>query len=169
MDMRKYGMVMASCAAALLCATQVLATQSQPAGATASKGDAKSADRLLTEMKVDAQRIQSHAMELEKLSKDPNAKWAQFDQQWNEIKPAQEALQTRVWRLESMRALLSDSQRKALDDSKQAAQEISARTSELLKLMDQPNPDLKSAKFRSYAQALAKDAETVARSWTAGA
>jgi hypothetical protein len=83
-------------------------------------------------MKVDAQRIQSYAMEVENLSKDPNAKWVQFDQQWNELKPAQEALQMRVWRLESMRGLLSDSQRKALDDTKQAVQEISARTSELL-------------------------------------
>lgn len=166
MRLKHYGMVIAGCAAALLLATQLPATQQ--AGAT-SKESTKAPDRLLAEMKADAQGIQSHAAELQMLSKDPNATWAQFDQQWNEIKPVQEALQSRVARLESMRASLSDSQRKSFDEAKQAAQEISARTSELLKLMDQPNADLKSMKFRSHVQALAKDAQTVARASAAGA
>jgi chromosome segregation ATPase len=169
MKLTKYGMVMGTCAVAVLCATQLLATQPQPAAATASNHDAKLADRLLSGMRADAQRIQSHAMAMEKLSMDPNAKWAQFDQQWNELKPAQEELQRRIWRLESMRASLSDSQRKTLDDTKQVSQDISARTSELLKLIEQPGADLKSTGFRSDARALAKDAEAVARNPVAGA
>ena len=124
---------------------------------------AATADRLLHEMKSDAQVIQTHATALEGLSKDPATKWLQFDQQWNEIKPAQEALVRKLERLESMTASLSDQQRKSLEQSKQAAQQISARTRQLYLLIDQPGANLKSAGFRADAQSLAKNAAAVAQ------
>jgi DNA repair exonuclease SbcCD ATPase subunit len=155
----------AGCAAALLCAVPLLATQPQPSAAAGYKP----ADKLLLEMKTDAQTIESHATELERLTKDPNSRWAQFDTQWNEIKPAQEALHVKLEKLESMRGSLSDQQRKAVDDSKQAMEIISARTSQLLQLIDQPGAGLKSLRLRSDAQSLAESAKTVARVSAAGA
>lgn len=155
--------IIAGCAAAFLCAIPLLATQPQSSATAASKPEAKTADRLMLEVKTDAQIIEAHAARLERLTKDSDAKWAEFDEQWNEIKPAQEALQMKMRRLESMRASLSDQQRKALDDSKSAVQTISARTEDLVRLIEKSGADLKSPNFRSDAQSLAMNAETVAR------
>lgn len=47
---------------------------------------------LLSHMKENAQVIRRHAMQLEKLSRNPDARWYQFDRLWNEIEPAQEAM-----------------------------------------------------------------------------
>ncbi len=134
-----------------------------PLLAAAPQSQTSAADKLLLQMKADAQTIETHATQLEKLAKDPNAQWAQFDQQWNEIKPAQEALQMKIKRLESMRSSLSDQQRKALDESKQAAEMVSARTRELYRMIEQPGNDLTSARFRVDAQSLLKNADTLAR------
>lgn len=62
-----------------------------------------------------------------------------------------------------MRNSLPDQQQKALDQSKQAVAQISARTRQLLKMMDQPGVNLTSAAFRSDAQSLNKSAETLIR------
>lgn len=137
------------------------------AGAVMAAGplmaQSSSAGTLLQQVKAEAQTIETHAAQMERLAERPNAQWAQFDQQWNEIKPAQEALQMKIDRLEKMRASLSDQQRKMLDDSKQAAQMISARTHELFRMIDQQGADLTSPTFRADARSLAKDAYTVAR------
>lgn len=144
-----------------LCAAPLLATQA--ATPVASQPEAKSAGRLLQEVKAEAQTIEMHANRLERMAKDSDTQWAQFDQQWNEIKSAQEALQAHIWRLEAMSSSLSAQQRKALDDSKQAAQQISARTSQLFKMIDQQGANLNSSSFRADAQSLVKDAQNVAR------
>jgi len=154
-------------AGAALCALPLLAAGTQPVIHTAAE-QAKRADRLLREMKAEAQTINSHAAELEKLAKDPNTQWAQFDQEWNEIKPAQEMLESHMWALDSMRASLTDAQRTALDQTKQAAPMIAARTRELIRLIDKPGANLRSPQFRSYAQSLAQNAATVAHASTSG-
>jgi hypothetical protein len=148
-----------------LCAAPVLAQQAQT-GIHNAADEAKRAARLFQEMKLDAQRIDMHAMQMEKLAQDPNTSWAQFDQEWNEIKPAQEMLNARLWSLDEMRASLSPAQRTAVDQTKQAAGVIAARTKQLNKLIDQPGAQLASPRVRSYAQSLAKNATTVAHAAT---
>lgn len=150
--MNRFSMLAMSITGAALLAGPLLAAQAPQ----------QTADRLLSQMKSEAQNVQMHANQLERLAKETNAKWAEFDQQWNEIKPAQEDLQVRLNRLESMRASLNDSQQKELDGCKTAVEQISSRTRELLKMMDQPQADLTSHQFRVDAQDLVKDAQTVA-------
>ncbi len=106
--------------------------------------------------------IEWHASDIERLTKDPNATWQQYDQQWNDIKPAQEQLQNQIVRLDGMRSSLSDSQKQMLDKDKAAAQRIAWRTRQVLKFLDEPGADLKSPDLRSYARALARNADTVA-------
>ena len=122
-----------------------------------------SADHTLARMKADAAQIRTHALDLEKLAKDPNAQWAQFDRQWNEIKPAEEALVAQLRRLDAMRASLTDPQRTALDQSKQAIQTIALRTRELIHQIDQQGSNLESPRFRTEVQSLASSAGTVMR------
>jgi regulator of sigma D len=153
---------------ALLCAAPVLA-QAQQASIHTSADEAKKAARLFRDMKADAQQIDFHSLRLEMFAKDPNTNWAQFDQEWNGIKPAQEMLEEHLRELDGMRASLTEAQRKAVDQTKQAAPAISARTRELINLIDKPNADLRSPSFRSYAQSLAKNAETVLHASSAGA
>ena len=133
------------------------------AGVPLLAAQTSTADQVLLRIKADAQTIETHAAQLERLAKDPNAQWMQFDRQWNEIKPAQEALQMKIERLERMRSSLTDQQRKALDQSKQAAEVVSARTHELFRQIEQPGNDLTSARFRVDARSLARNADTVAR------
>lgn len=151
--------MVAGCAAALLCATPLLATQQE----------VKTGGTLLQEIKADAQTVETHATELGQLAMDPNTKWAQLNQKWNEIKPAQEELQMKIRRLESMRASLSAQQRKALDQSKGPVRLISTRTRELYRLMNRPGVDLTaSPRFHSYAQSLSENADTLASTSAAG-
>ena len=56
----------------LVSAGALLAANSAPAPAQKPVADA-----LLQQLKADAQTIQSHAMQLEMLAKDPNSTWAQ--------------------------------------------------------------------------------------------
>lgn len=148
-------------AGVVLCAAPVLAQQDKLATHN-SADEAKRAARLFQEMKADAQQIDTHAMQLEKLARDSSTSWAQFDQEWNEIKPAQEMLNAHMWSLDEMRASLTPAQRTALDQTKQAATVIASRTRELIKMIDQPGAQLVSPRVRSYAQSLAKNAATVA-------
>jgi len=142
-------------ATALLCGAPLLAVSPQTKAGT-------QADRYLDQVASDAMAIEWHASDIERLTKDPYATWQQYDQQWNEIKPAQEQLQSRIIRLDAMRSSLSDSQKQMLDKDKAAAQRIAWRTRQVLKFLDEPNADLKSPELRSYARALARNADTVA-------
>lgn len=143
-------------ATALLCGAPLLAvTPQKPASSN-------EADRYLNQVASDARAIEWHASEIERLTRDPNATWQQYDQQWNEIKPAQEQLQNRIARLDAMRNSLSDSQKQMLDKDKSAVQQIAWRTRQLLKFMDVQGADLKSPEFRSYARSLASNADKVA-------
>lgn len=160
MKRNKFGLLAAGCCGALLWGAPAI--QSTPPVST-------QADRYLMQIDSYAEAIQTHAAKLERLTHDPYATWEQYDRQWNEIKPAQEALQMRMGRLESMRASLSDSQRKMLDNDKIAANKIAWRTRQILKFMDVPGADLKSPELRSYARALVHNAGAVAQNAQAGA
>lgn len=118
---------------------------------------------MFTEVKTDAQEIHTSAVRLEKLASQTDVKWIQYDKQWNEIKPAQEALVLHLSALEAKETSMSAADRKALDATKAAIQDISARTHELRVLLDQPGVDLKSPKFERYAKDLAVDASHLNR------
>lgn len=56
--------------------------------------------RLLKNVAADARQIQSAALELNKMTKDPASTWMQYDRKWNEIQPVVEAMQMKIARLE---------------------------------------------------------------------
>ncbi len=157
---------MTMCVGALLCAAPLLA---QPPVFYTAAQEAEKANALFGEMNADAQQIDSHAMELAQLAKDPGTPWVRFDQEWTDIMPAQEMLETHMWGLDEMRASLSDAQRTALDQTKRAATAISAWTHGLHKLIGRPGMHLNLARLRSDAQSLAEDAEIVAHMSASGA
>jgi hypothetical protein len=157
---------MAVWAGVLLCAAPLAAQIQQPETQApviyTAEQEAEKANTLFDEMNADAQQIDSHAMELAQLAEDPDTPWVRFDQEWTDIMPAQEMLETHMWGLDEMRASLSDAQRRALDQTKRAATAISARTHGLHKLIGRPGAYLNLPRLRSDAQSLAEDAETVA-------
>ncbi len=135
---------------------------------------AEKADKLFREMNADAQQIDSHAMQLAQLAKNPTTAWAQLVQEWTDIAPAQVMLESQMWGLDEMRASLSDAQRTALDRTKRAAAAISARTHGLRKLIGRRGSHLNlashlnRAELGSDAQALAENAEIVTRASASG-
>lgn len=131
--------------------------------------EATRAGTLFREMNADAQQIDSHAIELAQLAKNPETQWAQFAEEWTDIEPAQLMLESHMWGLDEMRASLSDAQRTALDQTKRAAAAISARTRGLLKLIGKRGSHLNLAMLGSDADALAENAETVTHASASGA
>jgi hypothetical protein len=117
-----------------------------PAGWVSSKagGESKQAGRLLTEIKADAEQIRSCARNLENLAKTPGAKWQEYDQQWNTIKPAQERIDLATQRLESMQASLAPAEQKVLAQTKRDLEEISSTTHDLWIRLGQPKLDLQA-------------------------
>jgi hypothetical protein len=91
-----------------------------PAGTLPSKAGTESieARRLLKSIKVNAEQIRSSAHNLENLAKQADAKWADYDQQWNMIKPSQERIDRAMWRLEAIQASLSAAEQQALTQTK---------------------------------------------------
>lgn len=131
-----------------------------------SASEAKRAEMLLHQMKAEAQQIQSTAQQLEMLTKNATPQWLQYDEKWNEIKPAQEALNRRMWRIDSMRTELSPAEQTTVDQSKQAVQQIARETRRLRTLLDQPGVDLKSRRFQACGRELVKSAEALASAAT---
>jgi hypothetical protein len=134
--------------------TRALAQTSPAKSAT----ETKRAEALLHQMKLEAAQIQSTAQQLETLTNNPHPQWLQYDLQWNEIKPAQEALNRRMWRLDSMRSELPPVEQQAVDQSKQAVQQITQETRRLRTLLDQPGVNLKSPEFQACGRQLVKSA-----------
>src|SRR5579871_3841125 len=56
---------------------------------------------LLHQVHSDARQIHAQAMQIEKLAAQPASAWNQFDTQWNEIKPVEEALMLNLRSLEA--------------------------------------------------------------------
>jgi hypothetical protein len=115
------------------------------------------------QVRSEARQIRSTAMGMEKLASQPNATWSQYDTQWNEIKPVEEALVMHLGRLELKEESLSAADQKVVDDVKPAIQDIAARTHQLRVLLDQPGVDLKSPKLNRCARDLARDAAHLAQ------
>ena len=92
------------------------------------------AERLLREIKVDAEQVQSAASRLDGLTKSSSATWVD-DRQWNEIKSAEEDMQIKLWHLERIQAAMSSAERKQLDQSKPMIEQIETRTHELRLLL----------------------------------
>ena len=133
-----------------------------------SQSESRQAVSLLRGITADVEHIRASAMDLEKLTRNRDVKWLQYDRQWNEIKPAQEALDLKLQRLESMEAALTPPERKAVDASKVSIQKITSETHELRALLDQPQVDLKSPMFKRYAQSLVHQAGEAIRDANTG-
>ena len=90
------------------------------AGTLPSKAGTESneAGRLLKMIKLNAEQIRSSARNLENLSKQVDAKWVDYDQQWNMIKPAQERIDRALWRLENNASLAFGSRTAGVDSNK---------------------------------------------------
>lgn len=111
------------------------------------------ATRLLREIKVDATQVQSAAEHLEGLTRSGGATWIECDRQWNVMKPHQEDMQMKLWRLESMKGL-SPAEQKELDQSKPIIAQIQARMHELRVLLDKPGVQTGNRMFKTYATSL---------------
>ncbi|HEY4359795.1 MAG TPA: hypothetical protein VGN17_02445 [Bryobacteraceae bacterium] len=129
---------------------------------TKTVDETKRAEVLFHQMKSEAGQIQSTAQQLETLTRNANPQWLQYDLQWNEIKPAQEALIRSMWSLDSMRAELSPAEQQAVDQAKQAVDRITTETRHLRTLLDQPGVNLKSPQFEASGRELVKHAEALA-------
>jgi hypothetical protein len=118
---------------------------------------------LFKEVKTDVRQIHASAIQLEKLVSRPDSQWIQYDKQWNEIKPAQEALELHLRALQGQEKSMSPADRKAVEDSKTAVQEIAARTHQVRLFLDQPGVDLRSPELDHYVRDLATETVYVAR------
>jgi hypothetical protein len=127
-------------------------------GASTSPADG---GRLLREIKGDAVRVRSAAAQLDQLAEGSNAKWIDYDRQWNEIKPPVEDIQMKVARLAAMQASLTPAQRAELNQIKPLIGELQSRTEQFLKVLDTRGVPTSDARFKSYARSLRNDADKI--------
>lgn len=118
--------------------------------------DSRHAERLMKEIKVNSEQIRSAAIKIEGLAKQPDAKWSDYDQQWNIIKPAQEKIALAEQRLERMQGSLSAQEQQALNQTKSDVNEITRATHDLWMKIGQPKPDLKTRPLNADARGLDK-------------
>ena len=135
------------------------------AGSLPPKAGAESnqAARLMKEIKANAKQIQTSASNLEKLAKTRDAKWQDYDQQWNLIKPAQERINLAMQRLEGMQASLSPAERQTIDQTKRDVQAIAGATHDLWVRLGQPKVDLKTPALNADARRLDKAARELGK------
>ena len=146
-------------AATILLGTAALARTGSPS--TKSADEPRIAARLLRDIKTDAVQVQSAASELEHLTRNSGATWLEYDRQWNEIKPAQEDMDIKLWRLESMQAKLSPAEREELEKTKPMIERIQSRTRELRALLDKPGVSTTDSTFKVDAVGLRNDARNL--------
>jgi hypothetical protein len=149
----------------LLLGTVVSAQAATPSAKTTD--ESQKAAQLLRDIKADAMQVQSAASRLDGLTKTSGATWLEYDRQWNEIKPAQEDMEMKMWRLERMQANISPAERQKLDQAKPMIGEIQLRTHELRTLLDQPGVQTSNVKFKTYARGLRNNASKLERSASA--
>jgi len=135
------------------------------AGSLPSKAEAKpnQAARLMKEIQANAMQIQASASHLERLAKSGDAKWQDYDQQWNLIKPAQERINLATQRLEGMQASLSPAERQALDQTERDVWAIAGATHDLWIRLGQPKVDLKTPALNADARRLDKAARELSK------
>jgi hypothetical protein len=121
------------------------------------------AAKLMAEIKSNAGKIQSVAMDLEKLSQNRGAKWNDYDQRWNEIKPHAEELSMELGRLEAMQTSLSASDKQEVDHIKPLINQIETKTDELHGLLGQLNVDPETPELKANARSLARESGSLVR------
>jgi hypothetical protein len=92
---------------------------------------------------------------------------SRLEEQWNEIKPAQEDMQMKMWRLERIQANISPAERQKFDQAKPMIREIQLGTHDLRTLLDQPGVQTSNVKFKTYARGLRNNASKLERSASA--
>jgi hypothetical protein len=140
----------------MLLALPVLAQTAASSGQ--NKNESQETGRLLRDVRSDAMQVRSAAAQWEHLTTSSDAKWVEYDRQWNEIKPAVEDMQMKLARLETMHAGISPAERQELDQSKLLVSEIRSRTHELRALLDKPGVQTKDAHFNRYSRYLRSEA-----------
>jgi 2C-methyl-D-erythritol 2,4-cyclodiphosphate synthase len=129
-----------------------LAVQAGNASKTVNQAD--EAARLLHAVRSDATQVRTAAIQLDKLTETSSATWIQYDQQWNQMKPAVEDMQQKLWRLEKIRASIPAAEQQQVDQSKTAIEAIQSKTHALRVLLDQPGVQMNNAKFPADATSL---------------
>ena len=118
-------------------------------------------EKLLKEIKVNADQIRSSALTLEKLAMEANAKWSDYDRQWNIIKPAQERIDLTMQHLEGMQASLSPTERQTVAETKKDINKIADATHDLWMRIGQQRVDLKAQALKSDVRRLDKAAREI--------
>ena len=155
----------------ILSAVPIMAQAASPEKPSA---ESREAATLLRSIKDDAMQVQSAAARLEGLTKNSStaktsvSTWLEYDRQWNEIKPSQEDMQIKLWRLEGMQAAVSPAERKELDQSKPLIGEIQSKTRELRILLDKPGVQTSNPMFTTYASSLRNEARKLEHTASAG-
>lgn len=96
------------------------------------------------------------ALNLEKLAMQADARWSDYDRQWNMIKPAQQRIDLAMERLEGTQASLSPAERQAVAQTKRDVDEIANTTQDLWIRIGQQTVDLKAPALRADARRLDK-------------
>lgn len=143
-------------AVSLLLGTSVVSQAANTS--TNGANESKKAGWLLKDIRTDAVQVRSAAAKLDNLAHSADAQWADYDQQWNEIKPSVEDMQIKLYRLDAMKTQLTPSEQKELAQSQRLIEGIQSRTRELRILMDQPGFEVNNARFKMYAHSLHRDA-----------
>ena len=114
----------------------------------------------------DAAQIRSTARNIERLNNGATTTWREMDRQWNELKPAQEALVQHLDLLQAMKNSMTPAERKALDTAQTNAERISARTTELHATLDQKGIDVGSPTFHVLAHQMVHEANAISQAAT---
>ncbi len=119
--------------------------------------ESREAAGLLREIKSDAAQIHSAAVQLDHLTKGSSAKWVDLDRQWNVMKPAQEDMEQKLWRLESIKASISPAEQTQLAQTKPVVDAIQSNTHRLRTLLDKPEGQVANQTFEKCAISLRRE------------
>ena len=144
--------------AGLVQATAVFPTSSSVNATRSATAQSQTAAALLRDIRTDAMQIRSAAARLYSMAATSSGTWIEYDRQRNEIKPAEEDMEMKVSRLETMRSALSPAERTELDQAKPPIGEIQSRTHQFLTLLDRPGVPTSDTKFKTYARSLRNEA-----------
>lgn len=161
MSLKHFGRIRLAAIALAACAALTL-----PAWATGpakSIDEASQAKTLLRGIRMDAQRIESHALRLEKLSASSTPAWKACDRQLNDIKPGVEVIRMRLQKLEAMKATLPAGDQNAVATSQPLFDKIVATTHQMSVLLEQKGAPSSNPALKTHSQALADAARNLAQ------
>ena len=108
----------------------------------------------MNQIKANSRQIRACASEIQRLDRTPDAKWVDYDRQWNMIKPAQEAMELATWRLERMKDSLPAQEQQSFAQIKREVGEVTSATHDLWLKLGQPTVDLSTPKLNADARGL---------------